>query len=89
MIRQASRRLAGILLVVSPTVESGGYFLLTQLIMPGFGLHGKSYSPESFRAGHGKAVRDVDEANLSAGGKGRGGEWILALGVRLPGKTAL
>ena len=34
MIRQASRRLAGILLVVSPTVESGGYFLLTQLIMP-------------------------------------------------------
>ena len=32
MISQESRRLAGILLVILPTVLYGGYFLLTQLI---------------------------------------------------------
>ena len=34
MISQESRRLAGILLVILPTVLYGGYFLLTQLISP-------------------------------------------------------
>ena len=37
MINQQSRRLAGILLVVLPTVIYGGYFLLMQLITLGSG----------------------------------------------------
>jgi hypothetical protein len=37
MLSRESRRLAGVLLVVMPTVIYGGYFLLTQLIGPDSG----------------------------------------------------
>jgi hypothetical protein len=46
MMSQESRRLAGILLVVLPTVEYGGYFLLTQLITPGSGYIENPLRPE-------------------------------------------
>jgi hypothetical protein len=79
MISQESRRLAGILLVILPTVVYGGYFLLTQLITPGSGYMDNPLRQNLFRAGHAHAgllpvlslvaVRYVDEANLSEGWK--------------------
>ncbi len=73
-----SRRLAGALLVILPTVLFGGASLLTMLV------HDPSYAAnplrqDFFRAGHAHAgvylvlslvmLRYVDEANLSAGMK--------------------
>ena len=73
-----SRRLAGALLVILPTVLLGGASLLTMLV------HDPSYTAnplrqDFFRAGHAHAgvylvlslviLRYVDEANLSAGAK--------------------
>lgn len=79
MMSQESRRVAGILLVVLPTVEYGGYFLLTQLITPGSGYMDNPLRQNLFRAGHAHAgvllvlslvgLRYVDEANLSEGWK--------------------
>src|SRR5260370_41067253 len=78
MISQESR-LAGILLVILPTVLYGGYFLLTQLISPGAGYMGNPLRQNVFRAGHAHAgvllvrslvaLRDVDDAQLSDGWK--------------------
>jgi hypothetical protein len=75
MMTQESRRLAGILLVVLPTVEYGGYFLLTQLITPGSGYMDNPLRQNLFRAGHAHAgvllvlslvaLRYADEAGLS------------------------
>ena len=75
MISQESRRLAGILLIVLPTVLYGGYFLLTQLITPGTGYMDNPLRQNLFRAGHAHAgvllvlslvaLRYVDEANLA------------------------
>jgi hypothetical protein len=79
MISQESRRIAGILLVVFPTVLYGGYFLLTQLISPGSGYMDNPLRQNLFRAGHAHAgvllvlsliaLRYVDEAQLSEGWK--------------------
>jgi hypothetical protein len=79
MISQESRRLAGILLVILPTVLYGGYFLLTQLISPGSGYMDNPLRQNLFRAGHAHAgvllvlslvaLRYVDEAQLSEGWK--------------------
>ena len=79
MISQESRRLAGILLVILPTVLYGGYFLLTQLISPGSGYMDNPLRQNLFRAGHAHAgvllvlslvaLRYVDEARLSEGWK--------------------
>ncbi len=77
MISQESRRLAGILLVILPTVLYGGYFLLTQLISPGSGYMDNPLRQNLFRAGHAHAgvllvlslvaLRYVDEARLKGG----------------------
>src|SRR6266436_2512417 len=79
MISQESRRLAGILLVILPTILYGGYFLLTQLITPGSGYMDNPLRQNLFRAGHAHAgvllvlslvaLRYVDEANLTEGWK--------------------
>jgi hypothetical protein len=79
MVSQESRRLAGILLVILPTVLYGGYFLLTQLITPGSGYMDNPLRQNLFRAGHAHAgvllvlslvaLRYVDEANLTEGWK--------------------
>ena len=79
MISQESRRLAGILLVILPTVLYGGYFLLTQLISPGSGYMDNPLRQNLFRVGHAHAgvllvlslvaLRYVDEARLSEGWK--------------------
>ena len=71
----ASRRLAGILLVVYPTVIFGGVSLLSMLINSGSGYIENPLRQDLWRAGHAHAavllmlslvvLRYVDEANLS------------------------
>lgn len=70
----ASRRLAGILLVVYPTVILGGVSLLSMLINAGSGYAENPLRQDLWRAGHAHAavllllslvvLRYVDEANL-------------------------
>lgn len=74
-----SRRLAGILLVVYPTVIFGGASLLSMLINAGSGYIENPLRQDLWRAGHAHAgvllllslvvLRYVDEANLSPGWK--------------------
>jgi hypothetical protein len=79
MLSQESRRLAGILLVVLPTVMYGGASLLMFLIDPASGYMENPLRQNLFRAGHAHAgvllvlslvaLRYVDEARLSEGWK--------------------
>jgi hypothetical protein len=52
---EESRRVAGILLVVLPTVIYGGVSLLTMLISPGSGYMENPLRQNLFRAGHAHA----------------------------------
>jgi hypothetical protein len=71
----SSRRLAGILLIVLPTVAFGGTSLLTMLLDPNSGYMTNPLRQNLWRAGHAHAgimlvislviLRYVDEANLS------------------------
>ena len=79
MISLESRRLAGILLVVMPSVLYGGFSLLMFLIHPDSGYMQNPLRQNLFRAGHAHAgvllvlslvaLRYVDEARLSAAWK--------------------
>src|SRR5882757_7638167 len=75
MISQESRRVAGILLIVFPTVLYGGVSLLIMLINPGSEYMQNPLRQNLFRAGHAHAgvllilslitLRYLDEASLS------------------------
>src|SRR5882672_2029806 len=75
MISQESRRVAGILLIVFPTVLYGGVSLLIMLINPGSEYMANPLRQNLFRAGHAHAgvllilslvaLRYVDETHLS------------------------
>jgi len=75
MLTYESRRTAGVLLVVFPSVLYGGFSLLTFLINPGSGYMQNPLRQNLFRAGHAHAgvllllslvgLRYVDEARLS------------------------
>jgi hypothetical protein len=79
MLSTESRRVAGILLVVFPTVLYGGFSLLMFLIDPDSGYMENPLRQNLFRAGHAHAgvllvlslvaLRYVDEARLSEGWK--------------------
>ena len=79
MISQESRRMAGILLVVLPTVIYGGVSLLSFLMNRELGYMDNPLRQNLFRAGHAHAgvllvlslvaLRYVDEADLSEGWK--------------------
>lgn len=79
MMSQESRRLAGILLVVFPTVVYGGVSLLRFLVDGSSGYLDNPLREDLFRAGHAHAgvllilsllaLRYVDEARLSEGWK--------------------
>ena len=79
MISPESRRVAGTLLVILPTVLYGGVSLLMFLIDPGSGYMENPLRQNLFRAGHAHAgvllvlslvaLRYVDEARLSEGWK--------------------
>ena len=79
MISRESRRVAGILLVVFPSVLYGGFSLLLFLIHPDSGYMQNPLRQNLFRAGHAHAgvllvlslvaLRYVDEAQLSEGWK--------------------
>jgi hypothetical protein len=86
MITRESRRVAGFLLVVLPSVLYGGLFLLSQLVDDRSGYMANPLRQSLFRAGHAHAgvllllsliaLRYVDEANLSSLWK-----WIVRLGI--------
>src|ERR1700758_2649734 len=86
MISRESQRLAGILLVILPTVLYGGFSLLVWLIHPESGYMQNPLRQNLFRAGHAHAgvllvlsliaLRYVDEANLSPRWK-----WIVRIGI--------
>src|SRR3989442_10838647 len=79
MISQESRRMAGILLVVLPTMIYGGVSLLSFLMNKESGYMENPLHQNLFRAGHAHAgmllvlsrvaLRYLDEAELSAGWK--------------------
>jgi hypothetical protein len=79
MLHRDSRRTAGVLLVVFPTVIYGGTSLLQLLIAQNPGYVDNPMRQDLFRAGHAHAgvllvlslivLRYVDEANLSEGWK--------------------
>lgn len=72
---EPSKRLAGILLIILPTVAYGGVTLLTMLIRPESGYADNPLRQDLWRAGHAHAgvllilslviLRYVDQANLS------------------------
>jgi hypothetical protein len=76
---EASKKLAGLLLIILPTVAFGGISLLTLLINRESGYVDNPLRQDLWRAGHAHAgvllilslvvLRYVDEANLSEGAK--------------------
>jgi drug/metabolite transporter superfamily protein YnfA len=76
-VKKESRKMAGILFVVLPSVAFGGVSLLTLLINPGLGYMENPLRQNLWRAGHAHAgvflllslvvLRYVDEAELSEG----------------------
>ena len=54
MTRQ-SRLMSGLILIVVPTIQYGGYFLVTQLINPSSGYMNNALRENFFRAGHAHA----------------------------------
>ena len=94
MINHESRRVAGIVLLILPTVLYGGYFLLTQLINPYSGYMQNPLRQHLFRAGHAYArfllvlslvaLRYVDDAQLSEGWKRYVRFSIPSAGILLP-----
>jgi hypothetical protein len=82
----ASRRVAGLLLVIFPTVVFGGVSLLSMLIDSGSGYQDNPLRQDLWRAGHAHAgvllvlslvvLRYVDDAVLSEGWK-----WVARLAV--------
>lgn len=86
MISRETRRMAGILLVVLPTVLYGGLFLLSMLVDDRSGYMSNPLRQNLFRAGHAHAgvllvlsliaLRYVDEANLSSFWK-----WLVRAGI--------
>ena len=84
----ASRRLAGLLLILIPTVVFGGASLLTMIVSNAPGYLDNQVRQDLWRAGHAHAgvllilslvmLRYVDEANLSDGWR-----WVARSGVPL------
>jgi hypothetical protein len=75
-----TKRLAGLLFIILPTVAFGGVSLLSMLIDPDSGYMQNKLRQDLWRAGHAHAgvllilslliLRYVDQANLSSGIKG-------------------
>ena len=94
MISRESQRLAGILLVILPTVLYGGFSLLVWLIHPESGYMQNPLRQNLFRAGHAHAgvllvlslvaLRYVDEAQLSENWKWYVRASIPAAAILLP-----
>ena len=94
MLTQESRRTAGILLVVLPTVIYRGVSLLQFLIDPNSGYMENALRQNLFRAGHAHAgvllvlslvaLRYVDEAELSPAWKWVARSFIPSAAIFLP-----
>jgi hypothetical protein len=55
MMTREARLMSGIILLVIPTIQYGGYFLLTQLMDTGSGYMDNALRQNFFRAGHAHA----------------------------------
>ncbi len=94
MMSRESRRLAGILLIVFPTVIYGGVSLLAMLTAPGSTYMGNSLRQNLFRAGHAHAgvllvlslvaLRYVDDTQLSPAWKGYVRHAVPAAAILMP-----
>jgi hypothetical protein len=94
MLHPKSRRTAGIILVVFPTVIYGGVSLLELLMSNSPGYVDNPVRQDLFRAGHAHAgvllvlslivLRYVDEANLSEGWKQFSRHSVPAAAILLP-----
>lgn len=90
MMSRATKLMAGLILLAMPTIQFGGYFLLTQLMDRQSGYMANALRQNFFRAGHAHAgvitllsliVQIlVDAANLSASW-----QWLVRIGVPLAG----
>ena len=65
MTREA-RMMSGIILITVPTIQYGGYFLLTSLMNKGSGYMENPLRQNFFRAGHG-GISDAHGDGLAAG----------------------
>jgi Ni,Fe-hydrogenase I cytochrome b subunit len=90
MMSRAAKLMAGVILLTIPTIQYGGYFLLTQLMDKESGYMANALRQNFFRAGHAHAgvlvllslIAQilVDAANLSPSL-----QWLVRIGVPLGG----
>ena len=90
MISRATKLMAGVILLAIPTIQFGGYFLLTQLMDRESGYTANALRQNFFRAGHAHAgvitllsliaQVFVDAARLSSAL-----QWFVRIGVPLAG----
>lgn len=90
MMSRATKLMAGLILLAIPTIQYGGYFLLTQLMDRESGYMANALRQNFFRAGHAHAgvitllslIAQilVDAANLSSPL-----QWLVRIGVPLAG----
>lgn len=90
MMSRATKLMAGLILLAIPTIQYGGYFLLTQLMDRESGYMANALRQNFFRAGHAHAgvitllslIAQVlvDAANLSSPW-----QWFVRIGVPIAG----
>ncbi len=90
MMSRATKLMAGLILLAIPTIQYGGYFLLTQLMDRESGYMANALRQNFFRAGHAHvgvitllsliAQMLVDAAKLSSPW-----QWLVRIGVPLAG----
>ena len=86
----ATRMMAGLILIAVPTIESGGYFLLTSLIDTSSGYMTNALRQNFFRAGHAHAgvitlLSLVGQMLTDAARLSRALEWLVRIGLPLSG----
>ena len=85
-----TRFMAGLILVVVPTIAFGGFFLLTSLVDPASGYAANPLRQDFFRAGHAHAgvitlLSLLAQLFVDAAALGRPGQWLVRIGVPLAG----
>jgi hypothetical protein len=86
----ATRVMAGLILILVPTIQFGGYFLLTALIDRDSGYMTNALRQNFFRAGHAHAgvltiLSLVCQVFVDAARLARPWQWLVRIGVPLSG----
>src|SRR5712692_3651152 len=84
----ATRLMAGITLILVPTIQFGGYFLLTSLVNKGSGYMANALLQNFFRAGHAHAgviviLSLVCQILVDAANLPETLQWLIRVGVPL------